>query len=158
MPRRPWRTSLSHVSRRFGSLLRRPCHSRPREPTCFLPGSRLSMPPASSPIFLPSGLRQEDSAPRRRRTGGGAMSRRCGLLPPAFQPGLLEFRFVEGAGLRGGPSTQVATTERLCYFSLSWGWRPVEVGESSMGELNSRSEPNSPLQRRDFLFILPTPS
>lgn len=134
--------------------LRRPCHCQPRKRTCSLLRSKFCRSLAGCPIFLPDQAPDEEgSNPWRRRNRGGAASR---SVPPPRRvpsgPGLHGFRFVVRAGLRGGLRTQVAATEGLCSFSLSCGWRQVEVGGNSMKELNFRSEPSSPLLPRDFLF------
>lgn len=140
----------------MAAQLRRPCHCRPRKRTCSLLRSKFCRFLAGCPIFLPGQARTR-RASTRGEGGPGAELRADRYRPPtrAFRAGLLGFRFVVRAGLRGGLRTQVAATEGLCSFSLSCCWRQVEVGGNSMKELNFRSEPSSPLLPRDFL---PRPS
>lgn len=95
------------VSAGFGGPLRRPCHCRPRKPTCSLPGSRFSVSPVGCPIFLP--LSGHDRFHSRAEAGRGRGCKQK-VPPPNTRP--------SGRDSRGSTSWR----ERLSGVAVAPRW------------------------------------
>jgi hypothetical protein len=131
MPRRP---SLFLVSGGFGGSAQETLSLPTQKADLFSASIQVLHTPAGCPIFLPGQAMTRRAPNPTEEADWGRSCEQIGTAPPtrSFRAGLHGFRFLVRAGVRGGLRTPGAATEGLCSFSLSRGWKQVEVGAKSI--------------------------